>query len=168
MERGKNKYFLAFPPGSSSLIKVHIVIFVILNALALLYSMLFWTSSNYYFDMLFTETGAVRTDMIDAVLPFLEFDEIFYGGDIMRRDFGFFVAAVVMFIMIFFYYRQYKGQSMSIYLMKRTKSAGRFYMSVLTLPVLSALICLLNGAIVRFVYEALFNARMLVFYMKAF
>ncbi|MCR5784945.1 MAG: hypothetical protein K6G40_04770 [Eubacterium sp.] len=147
-----NLWERVLPPGGDKLYQNHKAVFISVNILALLYSLLFWTAYSY--DYAYKDYPAWYSGV-----RFRTFSELFFhqpGEVVMDANGMFYVAAVAMLFMIFIYYRHFTAGSKSIYVMKRIKNEKRLLLNILFMPVLSAAVCVVNALLIMVIYYALY------------
>ncbi len=148
----KRNNFLSkmIPPGADKLFQNHKAVFIAVNILSFIYSLLFWTgySYEYTYKPLWNPGAKPKT-----------FSELFFqqpGEVIMDVNGMFYVSAMAMLFMILIYYRHFTAGSKSIYVMKRIKNEKRLLMNILFGPMMSAALCVVNALLVMMIYYAIY------------
>ncbi len=139
------------PPGINSRAQIRFLV------VGLVCSVLYSTS---FFGSYFRERGELY-DYQKGKLTLIEGAKIADFHDILGLYYRssiicFFILAVCMLAYVIYYYLSFRQGSMSIYLMKRLPKKSEMHRRALTLPCLSALICIFAALITTFVYFAFY------------
>ena len=135
------------PPGIDA--KGQFSLFTACNILSILYSFSFIFKYCMEYDNLFSNDGLTRTLREGVMIK--DFHVILGTSNV-----GFYLSAVFMLFYVIYYYSAYRNGSMSIYLMKRLPNPYELHLRAWTLPIITAVFCLVIGFLMTVLYFGLY------------